>query len=354
MHNLRIHQQWINAETRLMAIVKAFSYGSGSAEVAQVLQQQKVDYLAVAYADEGVELRRAGIQLPIMVMNVSEAGFDVLTQYRLEPELYSPGILRQLLNYLKKNGLQQYPVHIKLDTGMHRLGFSPENLPELEQLLTHHSLVTVQSVFSHLAGSESPALDAFTQQQYGLFQQMVQSIRSYITYPFHTHIANSAAILRHPQLQCSMVRLGIGLYGIEPEPAKPFGLQQVCELYTTIAQIKHLPAGETVSYNRSGKLLRDSVVATVRIGYADGYPRNLGNGRGKMLVNGIAAPVLGNVCMDMTILDITGIPNVQPGDNVLVFGTELPVAQVAEWAETIPYEILTGISQRVKRVYYGQ
>lgn len=354
VHNLRIHQQWISPETQLMAIVKAFSYGSGSAEVAQVLQQQKADYLAVAYADEGVELRRAGIQLPIMVMNASEAGFDVLTQYRLEPEIYSPGILRQFLAYLKKNAWQQYPVHIKLDTGMHRLGFSPADLPELEQLLTHHSLVQVKSVFSHLAGSEHPGLDSFTRQQHELFLQMVEAIRQYIHYPFLTHIANSAAILRHPQLQCSMVRLGIGLYGIEPVTGKQHGLQQVCELYTTIAQVKHLPAGETVSYNRSGKLTRDSVVATVRIGYADGYPRSLGNGRGKMLVNGVMAPVLGNVCMDMTILDITGIPNVQPGDHVLVFGTELPVAQVAEWAETIPYEILTGVSQRVKRVYYGQ
>lgn len=353
MHNLRVHQQMVSADTRLMVIVKAFSYGSGSVEVAQLLQQQKIDYLAVAYADEGVELRKAGIQLPIMVMNAGEPAFDVITQYALEPEVYSPEMLQQFLTYLKKNAFQQYPVHIKLDTGMHRLGFSPEDMPALEKMLVHNPLITVKSVFSHLAGSEDPALDAFTRQQYDSFIQMAATIRNWTGYSFLTHIANSAAILRHPWLQCSMVRLGIGLYGIEPEAGKNHGLQQVCELNTTIAQIKHLAAGETVGYNRSGKLLKDSVIATVRIGYADGYPRNLGNGRGKMLVNGQFAPVIGNVCMDMTMLDITGIPNVKPGNYVLVFGTELPVSEVARWAETIPYEILTGISQRVKRVYYG-
>lgn len=354
VHNLRVHQQMVRPETKLMVVVKAFSYGSGSVEVAQVLQQQKVDYLTVAYADEGVELRKAGIQLPIMVMNTGEAAFDVITQYGLEPEVYSPEMLRSFLSYLKRNALQQYPVHIKLDTGMHRLGFSPAEMPELERLIGNNPLIKIKSAFSHLAGSENPALDEFTRQQFNLFTSMVNTIKKHTAYPFLTHIANSAAILRHPWLQCDMVRLGIGLYGIEPQAGEHHGLQEVCALKTTIAQIKHLQPGETVGYNRAGKIERESVIATVRIGYADGYPRNLGNGRGKMLVNGHTAPVIGNVCMDMTMLDITGIPNVNTGDYVLIFGPGLPVTEVAVWAQTIPYELLTGISQRVKRVYYGQ
>lgn len=354
VHNLRVHQQMVRAETKLMVVVKAFSYGSGSVEVAQVLQQQKVDYLTVAYADEGVELRRANIQLPIMVMNAGEEAFDVITQYALEPEIYSTEMFRSFLSYLKRNALQQYPVHIKLDTGMHRLGFSPGDMPELERLLANNPLILVKSVFSHLAGSENPALDEFTREQFTLFTSMVETIKKHTGYPFLTHIANSAAILRHPWLQCDMVRLGIGLYGIEPLANAHHGLQEVCALKTTIAQIKQLKPGDTVGYNRAGKIEKDSVIATVRIGYADGYPRSLGNGRGKMLVNGHTAPVIGNVCMDMTMLDITGIPNVKPGDYVLIFGPELPVTEVAIWAQTIPYELLTGISQRVKRVYYGQ
>lgn len=354
VHNLRVHQQMIQPTTKLMVVVKAFSYGSGSVEVAQILQQQKCDYLTVAYADEGVELRKAGIQLPIMVMNAGEEAFDVITQYALEPEVYSPEMLRLFLSYLKRNALQQYPVHIKLDTGMHRLGFSPADMPELEKLIINNPLILVKSVFSHLAGSENPALDDFTREQFDLFTSMVEIIKKHTGYQFLTHIANSAAILRHPWLQGDMVRLGIGLYGIEPEANASHGLQEVCALKTTIAQIKHLEPGDTVGYNRAGKIEKNSVIATVRIGYADGYPRNLGNGRGKMLVNGHTAPVIGNVCMDMTMLDITGIPNVKPGDYVLIFGSELPVAEVAVWAQTIPYELLTGISQRVKRVYYGQ
>jgi Alr-MurF fusion protein len=354
VHNLKMHQQLLQPATKTMAIVKAFSYGSGSAEVARVLQYHKTDYLAVAYADEGVELRQAGIHLPIMVMNADEAAFDTLVKYELEPELYSPAILDAFLQYARRNALQAYPVHLKLDTGMRRLGFEEADMDFLAQRLGRQNTLHVQSVFSHLTGSENPEEDAFTRQQFDLFQRLCGTINKILSYPFLTHIANSAAIARHPGLQCDMVRLGIGLYGIDPTPDGRLGLQQVCELKTTIAQIKHLKPGDTVGYNRRGQLPAGSIIATVRIGYADGFPRSLGNGCGAMLVNGLPAPVVGNVCMDMTMLDVTHIPNVREGDYVLVFGSGLPVAVVASQAGTIAYEILTGISQRVKRVYYGE
>jgi Alr-MurF fusion protein len=354
VHNLKAHQQLLSPETKTMAIVKAFSYGSGSAEVARVLQYHKTDYLAVAYADEGVELRKAGIHLPIMVMNADEAAFDALIRHELEPELYSPAILDAFLQYARRHALQQYPVHIKLDTGMHRLGFTTADMPFLQQRLAGNNTLAVQSVFSHLVGSEDPEEDAFTRQQFELFTGLCNTINNFLGRSFLRHIANSAAIARHPRLQCNMVRLGIGLYGIDATPGEQLALQQVCELKTTIAQIKQVAAGDTVGYNRRGRVTKNSVIATVRIGYADGYPRRLGNGAGGMLVNGQAAPVIGNVCMDMTMLDITGLPNVKEGDYVLVFGTVLPVQQVARRAGTIAYEILAGISQRVKRVYYGE
>ncbi len=352
-HNLKTYQQQLSPGVKLMAMVKAFSYGSGSFEIANLLQFHKIDYLAVAYADEGVELRKAGITLPIMVMNAEEATFDMLVQYNLEPELYSFAILHAFEDYLLQGGITTYPVHIKLDTGMHRLGFEAADTELLCKKLTATTAFKIQSAFSHLAASDSAAHDGFTKQQAAAFINASTALQNIIPYPFIKHIANTSAIHRHKELQFDMVRLGIGMYGVDGNAAVQQQLKNVSTLKTTIAQIKKIKAGESVGYNRSSIAQKDSVIATVRIGYADGYPRNLSNRKGFMWVNNKLAPVTGNVCMDMVMLDVTGI-DVEEGDEVIVFGEQLPVSQLAQWAGTIAYEILTGISQRVKRVYYEE
>jgi alanine racemase len=347
--NLSIYRKALQPSVKLMAMVKAFSYGSGSYEIANLLQQEGIDYLGVAYTDEGVELRKAGIQSPIMVMNTTPIGFENLVTYQLEPELYSFSILKAFKSHLLRHQITRYPIHIKLDTGMHRLGFMPEEVTALSDLLTQDDTFVVRSVFSHLVASENPAEDAFTQQQGMLFEKMAQQIESAIGYSCIKHIANTSAIKRHPSLQFNMVRLGIGLYGIDSQ----YPVELVTTLKTTISQIKRLPQGATVGYGRRGVLHQDATIATVRIGYADGYARSFSNGEGKMLVNGQLAPVIGNVCMDMTMLDITGIPALE-GDEVIIFGKDLSVTTMAGWAHTIPYEILTNISHRVKRVYFQE
>ncbi len=352
-HNLKTYQQLLNPNVKLMAMVKAFSYGSGSFEIANLLQFHKVDYLAVAYADEGVELRKAGISLPIMVMNAEEITFDVMIQYNLEPELFSFGILDAFEDYIKQSGIHNYPVHIKLDTGMRRLGFEEADIKELCERLKSTTLFKVQSVFSHLAASDSAAHNAFTEDQARSFTRSCKEIQKATGYKFLRHIANTSAIHRHQDLQFDMVRLGIGLYGVDSHEAIQQQLKNVTTLKSTVSQVKKVKAGESVGYSRKGIATKDSTIATVRIGYADGYPRLMSNGVGKMWINGKRVPVIGNVCMDMTMLDITGA-EVNEGDEVIVFGQQLPVAEVAAWAQTIPYEILTGISQRVKRVYYEE
>ncbi|HRI25428.1 MAG TPA: bifunctional UDP-N-acetylmuramoyl-tripeptide:D-alanyl-D-alanine ligase/alanine racemase [Ferruginibacter sp.] len=352
-HNLKTYQQLLNPGVKLMAMVKAFSYGSGSFEIANLLQFHQVDYLAVAYADEGVELRKAGISLPIMVMNAEEITFDVMMQYNLEPELFSFGILDAFEDYIRQSGIHNYPVHIKIDTGMRRLGFEEADIKQLCERLKSTTLFKVQSVFSHLAASDSEAHDAFTESQAGLFLKACKEIQKATGYKFIRHIANTSAIHRHQELQLDMVRLGIGLYGVDSHEAIQQQLRNVTTLKSTVSQIKHVKAGESVGYSRKGVAVNDSTIATIRIGYADGYPRLMSNGVGKMWIRGKRVPVIGNVCMDMTMLDITGA-HVQEGDEVIVFGQELPVAEVAAWAQTIPYEILTGISQRVKRVYFEE
>lgn len=352
-HNLKAYQQLLSPGVKLMAMVKAFSYGSGSFEIANVLQFHKVDYLTVAYADEGVELRKAGITLPVMVMNAEESTFDMLVQYNLEPELYSFSILNAFEKYLQQGGISSYPVHIKLDTGMHRLGFEPAETEQLAQKLKSSPQFKIQSVFSHLAASDSKAHDQFTMQQAALFTKACAVLEKHIPYPFIRHIANTSAIHRHSSLQFDMVRLGIGLYGVDANEKMQQQLKNVSTLKTTISQVKKIKKGESVGYSRKGIAEKNSVIATVRIGYADGYPRNLSNGTGHMLVHGTLVPVIGNVCMDMTMLDITGVDAAE-GDEVIVFGEQLPVTQVAAWSNTIAYEILTGISQRVKRVYYEE
>lgn len=351
-HNLKQYQQQLRPGTRLMAMVKAFGYGSGSAEVASVLQFHQVDYLAVAYADEGVDLRKAGISLPILVLNADEAAFETLVQYNLEPELFSFPILESFLHFLEQQALESYPIHLKLDTGMHRLGFEAHDMPALRELLERYgNRIAVRSVFSHLAASEDPVEDAFTEQQAARFLENCDKIEDALGYRFIRHLSNSAAIFRLPALQFDMVRLGIGLYGVDSANTHQLALNTVATLTTTIAQLRKVKAGETVGYNRRGVLIRDSVIATLRIGYADGYSRKLGYGNGKVWIKGHLAPVVGTVCMDMMMVDVTDIPGITENDLVEVFGPNLPVQQVAEWSGTIAYEILTAIGQRVKRVY---
>jgi Alr-MurF fusion protein len=352
-HNLRQYRQLLQPATKMMAMVKAFSYGSGSYEIANLLQFHGVDYLGVAYADEGVALRKAGIGMPIMVMNTENSSFDSLVQYNLEPVIYSFSLFRSFDKWLKKEGILQFPVHIELETGMNRLGFPLQEVAELGSVLSH-SAFKVQSVFSHLAASEEAQQDQFSRRQGSSYLEAAATLQTALSYPFLRHIANSAAIIRHPQLQLDMVRLGIGLYGIDSAASHRLDLVEVSTLKSTIAQIKHLHEGDTVGYNRRGIAGQGTLIATVRIGYADGYPRSLGNGAGKMWVKGRLAPVIGSVCMDMTMIDITGIPDVGEGDEVVVFGNELSVNQLAQWSQTIPYEILTGVSQRVKRVYFEE
>ncbi len=351
IHNLKAYQQFLEPTTKLMAMVKAFSYGSGSAEVARVLQFHKIDYLAVAYADEGVELRKAGISLPIMVMNVDEAGFDAMIQYDLEPEIYSFNIYRSFHLFLQSQGIQQYPVHIKFNTGMNRLGFEITETDDLAVELKQKGTMVVKSVLSHLAGSENPSLDTFTQQQVEAFTKACTTLSSHLNYPFIRHIANSAGIFRHPGYQFDMVRLGIGLYGVDSAETHQLSLETVATLKSTIAQIRTVAAGETVGYNRNGVVQQESKIATIRIGYADGYSRRFGNGIGHVVVRGQRAPVIGNVCMDMTMIDVTHISGVMEGDEVEIFGKQLSIQELAKASGTIPYEIMTSVSQRVKRVY---
>lgn len=350
--NLKTIQQQLKPGVKVMAMVKAFGYGSGAAEIASVVQFHKADYLGVAYADEGVELRKAGISIPVMVLNTEASAFDALTDYNLEPDLFSFELLLAFERHVKNAGLKHYPVHIEVETGMNRTGFVVNDMSALAAHLKDSEWLRVQSVFSHLAASEDQVEDSFTLHQYELLMEAVRVLEDTVGYPFLKHIANTAAILRFPQLQLDMVRLGIGLYGISGNKRVP--LQTVATLKTTVSQIKRIKKGETVSYNRRGVAKEDSVIATLRIGYADGYSRRLGNGVGKVWVNGQLAPVIGTVCMDMTMIDITQIPGVKEGDDVIIFGAPVPVQQLAGWIGTIPYEIMTGISQRVKRVYYGE
>jgi alanine racemase len=354
VHNLKEYQKLLQPSTKVMAMVKAFAYGSGGAEIAGILQYHKVDWLGVAYADEGVELRRAGIMLPIMVMNPEERAFESIVEHDLEPEIYSFELLQTFDRFLQQEGLQQYPVHVEIETGMNRLGFSTTEMDKLVAYLRSTNSFRIQSVFSHLAASEEEQQDEFTVQQFNQFNQAATVLQKGIDYHFLRHIANSAAIARHPQLQMDMVRLGIGLYGVDSVHSQKLNLLTVATLRSTVAQVKHITKGESVSYNRQTIVDQDSVIATIRIGYADGYPRRLGNGIGKVWVKGNLAPVVGVVCMDMIMVDITDIPGIREGDDVIIFGEQLPVQELANWAGTIPYEIMTGISQRVKRVYFEE
>lgn len=356
VHNLNYFRAKIKSDTKIMAMVKAFSYGSGSFEIANILQFHRVDFLAVAYADEGIELRKAGITMPIMVMNPEEQSYDSMLQYNLEPEIYSFRVLSLFEETLKRSEHDSdhpIPIHIKLDTGMHRLGFDPDEVNELIVRIKNNKHLTVKSVFSHLAATDESEHDDFTWQQIKRFNEMSEKIKSHFTYPIMKHILNSAGITRFPDAQFDMVRLGIGLYGIGAGTSEQSQLQNVSTLKTSISQIKNIPANETIGYSRKGIATRDIQIATVPIGYADGLSRKLSGGKGKMIVNGKYAPIIGNVCMDMCMIDITDI-NASENDEVIVFGEAYPITEVAKDVGTIPYEILTNVSRRVKRVYYQE
>jgi len=338
----------VGSKVKIMAMVKAFGYGTGSVEIARILQFHHVDYLSVAYADEGVVLRQAGIHVPIMVMNVDETTFDTLVKYHMEPEIFSISQYEQFDQYIKNQAISNFPIHIKLNTGMNRLGFDMDTIEKLCGALKSNARLKVQSIFSHLSASGNKNFETFTHQQLDLFNSAAKKIEATLGYTTLKHIANSDAILLNSNFHLDMVRLGIGLYGATQGA---IALEPVIQLTTTISQIRHLKKGDTVGYNRAGVLLRDSIIATVRLGYADGYSRQLGLGKGAMWVNGLLAPIVGDICMDMTMIDVTDIPSVSEGDSVQVFGKNLALTQVAKWAGTIPYEILTSIGQRVKRIY---
>ncbi|SFP93047.1 bifunctional UDP-N-acetylmuramoyl-tripeptide:D-alanyl-D-alanine ligase/alanine racemase [Parafilimonas terrae] len=351
IHNVNEYRKMLNPGVKIMAMVKASGYGSGSAEIANVLQYHKVDYLAVAYPDEGVELRRANIRLPIMIMNIDEEAFEQVVQYNLEPEIYSVGILKKFDAFLNRQGLQYYPVHIKINTGMHRLGFGEDEIDILIEILKTNNRLVVKSVFSHLVASEDAAEDAYSFLQAEKLEKICSKLQAALNYSFIKHISNSAASIRLPQLQFDMIRLGIGLYGIDNTSNHQLSLQPAVTLKTTVAQLRKVKAGDTVGYNRRGKINVDSIIATLRIGYADGFRRALSNGVGKVFIKGKCAPVVGSVAMDMTMVDVTGINDVEEGDEVEIFGNNISISEVAKSCHTIPYEILTGISSRVKRIY---
>lgn len=348
VHNLNTFRSLLKPETKIMVMVKAFSYGSGDVEIAKLLQFQQVDYLAVAVADEGVELRNAGIQTPIIVMNPELHSFQNIINYRLEPNIYSIELLESFLKTASQNALQDFPIHLKIDTGMNRLGLKSENeINEVISRISSSKSVKISSVFSHLAASDEPDLDNFTQKQIDTFKKFFTIISQAFPYKINRHILNSAGIERFPKNQFEMVRLGIGLYGVS-QTGLP--LQNIGTLKSTISQIKKVQPDETIGYNRKGEIKRESEIAIVPLGYADGLDRKLGNEKGFAFVDGNRVPIIGNICMDMLMLDVTGL-NVKPGEAVEFFGSDISISEVAENAGTIPYEVLTGISQRVKRVY---
>ena len=347
--NLNHYRSKLKPDTKMVCMVKASAYGAGSYEIAKTLQDHRVDYLAVAVADEGSELRKAGITSSIIIMNPELTSFKTLFDYKLEPEVYNFHLLNELIKAAEKEGVNNFPIHIKLDTGMHRLGFEPSEVPELIRRLKRQSAVIPRSVFSHLVGSDSTRFDAFTRRQIEMFEQATEEIQSAFTHKILRHICNTAGIARYPGAQFDMVRLGVGLYGVDPFTNRM--LHNVSTLKTTILQIRDVPQEETVGYSRKGRLDRDSRIAAIPIGYADGLNRHLGNGRAWCLVNGQRAPYVGNICMDVCMIDVTDI-DCKEGDKVIIFGEGLPVTELAEILDTIPYEILTSVSTRVKRVYY--
>lgn len=347
--NLDYYRSFLKPETKITCMIKASAYGAGAIEIARALQTSHVDYLAVAVADEGVALRQAHITAPIMIMNPEMTAFNTLFAYNLEPEVYSFKLLDALIAAAEKQGIQSFPIHLKLDTGMHRLGFNPKtDIPVLIDRLAHQSALTPRSVFSHFVGSDSPDFDSFSEGQFRLFDEASKTLQTAFGHKIIRHICNSAGIERFPERHLDMVRLGLGLYGIDPIDNRC--LHNATSLMTTILQVREVPAGESVGYSRRTILDRPSRIAAIPIGYADGLNRRLGNRQGYCLVNGQKAPYVGNICMDVAMIDVTDI-DCKEGDEVEIFGDKLPVTVISDILGTIPYEVLTAVSNRVKRIY---
>ena len=350
-HNLNEFRKYLNPETRIMAMVKAFGYGAGAAEIAGLMEYHRVSYLGVAYADEGVDLRKAGVTIPVMVMNPDITSADVIIQYNLEPEIYSFSSLERFAEAASKNGLFNYPIHLKIDTGMHRLGFMPDEIDKLASRIKEFSCIRIMSVFSHLASSEDPEFDKFTHHQVELFSLAVSKIKETVGYSFIRHILNTSGIVRFPQYQFDMVRPGIGIYGAGS--FEGISLRPASRFKTRISQIKRIPAGEPVGYGCADVSDNERVIAILPVGYADGLDRRLGNRKGSLFIKGTKAPLTGNICMDTCMADITGI-NADEGDEAEIFGQNISINELARQCRTIPYEILTSIPPRVKRVFFRE
>lgn len=349
LNNVRYFRSLLKPTTKLTCMVKAFAYGAGSVEVSKALQQSGlVDYLAVAVADEGLELRRAGVNLPIIIMDPEVAALDLILENNLQPNIYSFQSLENIIAAAENKGLENYPIHIKIDSGMHRLGFYREEIPALVARLNGQKAVRVLSVFSHFAGSDESQFDDFTRQQAEYFNDCAETLKAGLGYPIMKHICNSAGIERFPQYQYDMCRLGIGLYGISFAGAH---LQNVCTLRTTILSLKTVAAGETIGYGRHTTLTGPRQIAVIPIGYADGFDRRFSNYGGEVIIRGQRCPIVGNVCMDQAMVDVTGT-DAQVGDAVEIFGDRLPIEELSDKLGTIPYEILTSVSRRVQRVYF--
>jgi len=348
LHNYNVFRSKLRPETKLICMVKADGYGMGAGEIGRVLQKHQCDYLAVAITDEGRALRREGISMPVIVLNPEISDFNHLFENRLEPEVFSFRILDALIKETERHGITSYPVHIKIDTGMHRLGFQLEEIPELCRRLKSQGGLYVHSVFSHLAGSDSDKHDSFTVNQIEKFVKAVEMMEKELGRPLRKHILNSAGIERFTKYQFDGVRLGIGLYGISADDDAD--IKPVCTLKTSVLQIRNVPTGDSIGYGRRYVVNRDSRIAVVRIGYADGLDRGLSNGAGVFLIRGKRCPVVGNICMDICMADVTDT-DAQEGDEVIVFGKELDVREMAGKLDTIPYEIFTSVSPRVKRIY---
>ena len=353
LHNLNVYAGYLNPGVKMMVMVKASAYGAGSDEIAKLLQYHNVDYLCVAYPDEGVDLRKSGIKLPIMVLNPDEDSIATMIANNLEPEVYSLSILKAIITQ-SPPGSTVIGVHIKLDTGMNRLGFTDSDKDELIQLILANRQINIKSIFTHLSASENPEHDEFTHEQLNRFKRFAGDILAVIDYKPLLHVLNSSGISRFKEYQLDMVRLGIGLYGYDASANVNKQLRTVHTLKALISQIKQVSAKETVGYGRRGKLTENKKIATISIGYADGFQRKLGNGNYAVMIKGRMANTIGNVCMDMTMIDVNHIPDVNEGDEVIIFGEQIPVTNMAERLETIPYEVFTGISSRVKRVYFQE
>jgi len=365
LHNINYFRSKLNTKTKLMCMVKASAYGSGSVEVALAMQHYGCDYLGVAFVNEGAELRQCGIEMPIMVLNPMTSALHQLFEYRLEPEICNFRMLNAIADFAKDLNVKNYPVHLKFDTGMHRAGFEMQDIEKIISFFTSQENLKIASVFSHLAAADenTAEMNDFTLKQINLFKEITKKIEKSIDYKFLKHILNTAGIERFPEEQFDMVRLGIGLWGVSSEQKTKnkwqettfctSKLKNVCSLSTKIIQIKNVRAGETIGYGRRGKAEQNKKIALLPIGYADGINRKLGNGNGFMLVDGQKAPIIGNVCMDLLMLDVTGL-NAQEGGKVTVFNGERPFSEIAEQLGTIPYEVLTGISPRVRRVYFSE